>query len=108
MTMARTMLNVPAAARKGEIITLRALISHPMETGFRKGPDGQLVPRHIVTRFVCSFEGQEIFSADLFPAIAANPFLTFTTIAEASGTFTFRWIDDRGAITTATAAITVT
>src|SRR5215211_191314 len=105
--MARTLINVPPTAKRGEVIEIKTLISHPMETGFRTGPDGALIPRDIIHRFVCTYNGEEIFSADLFPAITANPFIAFTTVATESGTITFRWIDDQGRGQTETAKITV-
>ncbi len=106
--MMRALVNVPKTAARGEIIEIRAMIQHPMETGYREGLNGARVPRHIVRRFVCNYAGEEIFSAELFPAIGANPFLAFTTIASASGTLTFEWTDDRGETQTASAEITVT
>jgi len=105
--MARALINVPSTAKQGQIIELKALISHPMETGYRAGDDGQLVPRHIIRRFLCTYNGEEIFSADLHPAIAANPFLSFTTVATESGTIAFRWIDDDGRVQLETAKIVV-
>ncbi len=105
--MTRALVNVPKTASRGQIIEIRAMIQHPMETGYREGLNGDRIPRNIVKRFVCKFAGEEIFSADLFPAVAANPFLAFTTIATQSGTFTFEWSDDRGETQTASAEITV-
>jgi sulfur-oxidizing protein SoxZ len=105
--MARALINVPAKAKRGEIVEIKALISHPMETGYRTGPHGKLVPRDIINRFSCIYNGEEIFSADLFPAIAANPFFSFTTIATESGLIAFRWIDDHGRTQLETANITV-
>src|SRR5215217_6095045 len=93
--MTRALINVPSTAERGQIIEIKALISHQMETGFRTGPDGNLVPRNIIKRFTCDYNGEEIFSADLFPAIAANPFLSFTTVATETGLITFQWIDDQ-------------
>lgn len=105
--MARALINVPTTARRGDVFEIKALISHPMETGYRTGPDGALVPRDIINRFLCTYNGEEIFSADLFPAIAANPFLSFTTVATESGLIAFRWIDDRGQAHLETVKITV-
>jgi sulfur-oxidizing protein SoxZ len=105
--MARALINVPAKARHGEIIEIKALVSHPMETGYRTGADGTLVPRDIINRFVCTYNGEEIFSADLFPAVAANPFFSFTTVATESGLMAFRWFDDQGRAQLETAKITV-
>ena len=101
------LINVPAKARLGDVIEIRTLTSHIMETGFRHTADGALVPRDIITSFTCRFNGAEIFRADLFPAIAANPFITFFTVATESGKFDFEWIGDRGFTETASASITV-
>ena len=105
--MARALINVPAKAKRGEIIEIKALVSHPMETGYRTGPDGALVPRDIINRFVCTYNGEEIFSADLFPAVSANPFFSFTTVATESGLIAFRWFDDQGRGQLETAKIAV-
>lgn len=106
--MARALINLPKTAKAGEIIEIKTLISHPMETGFRPGPDGRILPRKIITEFVCRYGDAEIFRAELFPATAANPYLTFTTVATASGTLTFTWRGDDGFEQTETAAIAVT
>jgi sulfur-oxidizing protein SoxZ len=105
--MARALINVPSTAERGQIIEIKALISHPMETGFRTGPDGNLVPRNIIKRFTCDYNGEEVFSADLFPAIAANPFLSFMTVATETGLITFQWIDDQDQVQVETAEIMV-
>ena len=105
--MARALISVPATAKRGQIIEIKTLVSHPMETGYRTGPDGALVPRDIIHRFTCTYNGEEIFSADLFPAIAANPFIAFTTVATESGVIAFRWFDDKGTSQVETVKITV-
>jgi sulfur-oxidizing protein SoxZ len=105
--MARALINVPAKAKRGEIIEIKTLISHIMETGFRTSHVGELIPRDIITQFVCSYNGEEIFRADLFPAISANPYITFYTVAAESGTLTFQWTGDNGYSVTETAPITV-
>lgn len=105
---ARALINAPKTARKGDIIEIRAMIAHKMETGYRQGPNGQMIPRDIINRFVCTYGGEEIFAADLFPAVSANPFIAFSTIAIESGTITFAWTGDDGETQTATAEITVT
>jgi sulfur-oxidizing protein SoxZ len=101
------LINVPPKAKRGDIIEIKTLMSHVMETGFRRTATGELIPRNIITSFTCRYNGEEVFRADLFPAIAANPFITFSTIATDSGTFDFHWIGDRGFAETASAAITV-
>lgn len=108
MSPARTIVRVPPSARRGEVIEIRTLVGHTMETGFRRAPSGGLVPRDIVRSFVCTYNGAEIFRAELHPAIAANPLITFTAVATESGTFEFRWSGDNGFAASASAAITVT
>jgi sulfur-oxidizing protein SoxZ len=105
--MASALVNVPPKAKKGAVIEIRTLMSHIMEPGYRRTAAGDLVPRNIITSFSCRFNGEEIFRADLFPAIAANPFLSFFTIATESGKFEFEWIGDNGFVANASAAITV-
>ena len=105
--MARALINVPAKAKRGEVITIKTLISHTMESGFRHTSLGVRIPRDIIDRFVCTYNGEEIFSAALYPAIAANPFVTFSTVAIASGTFEFKWTGDGGFAATETATIVV-
>lgn len=106
--MARTLITVPAAARRGEVIEVRALIAHPMETGLRVGADGQRVPRDLVRRFTCRYNGEIVFGAELHAAVAANPYLAFPTTATESGTLSFTWEGDNGFAQTETVAITVT
>ena len=105
--MARTLINVPAKAKRGEVITIKTLISHEMETGYRHDNVGKVVPRDIITQFVCTYNSEEIFRAELFPAIAANPFISFSTVATESGTITFKWTGDNGFSATESATITV-
>ncbi|TIU78026.1 MAG: thiosulfate oxidation carrier complex protein SoxZ, partial [Mesorhizobium sp.] len=54
-----------------------------------------------------TYNGEEVFSADLFPAVSANPFIAFTLVATTSGTVGFTWTDDIGRTQTASAMITV-
>ena len=102
--MARALITVPASARRGEIIEIRALVQHPMETGYRRSSDGDLLPRDLIRRFVCRFvdanktadAGDLVFAATLHAAIAANPYLSFNLRAATSGTLVFTWDGDNG------------
>jgi sulfur-oxidizing protein SoxZ len=105
--VARALINVPGQARRGEIIEIKTLISHVMETGHRRTEAGAPIARDIIRQFVCTYNGAEVFRADLHPAIAANPFLVFSTVATESGTLTFTWTGDNGFSVTESAAITV-
>ena len=98
--MARTLITVPPTARAGEVIEIRTLIAHSMETGYRPGADGKVVPRDLIRRFSCTYDDgasqQLVFGAELFPAIAA------------SGTLRLVWEGDNGFAQTETVAIRVT
>jgi sulfur-oxidizing protein SoxZ len=89
-------IQVPAAARRGEVIEIRLLIGHPMETGYRVNERGQTIARNTIRTLTCTYDGVEVFRAELSPGISANPYLQFTTVAEASGTLEFVWVDDAG------------
>jgi len=109
--MARTLINLPATARRDEIIEVRTMIAHDMETGYRPGPDGRLLPRDLVRRFRCSFDdGQSqelVFATDLFAAVAANPYIAFHVRATSSGSLRFVWEGDNGFSHTETRVLTV-
>jgi sulfur-oxidizing protein SoxZ len=105
--MARALVNVPKKAKRGQIVEIKSLISHTMETGFRRDNNGRVIPRDIITDLVCTYNGDEIFRATLYPAISANPFITFQTVATESGTIAFQWTGDNGFSASASAKITV-
>jgi sulfur-oxidizing protein SoxZ len=105
--MARVLINLPAQAKRGEVSEIKTLIAHAMETGYRLGPTGAAIPRDIINRFVCTYDGEEVFRAELFPAIAANPFIAFSTVATESGEIVFSWTDDHGQTQTEVRQITV-
>ncbi len=90
-------VKVPKKASAGEVITIKTLISHTMESGQRKDKKtGELIPRMIINKFSCTFNGQEVFSADIDPAVSSNPYIEFSCKVPESGTFKFVWIDDEG------------
>jgi len=105
--MARVLINFPPRARRGEIIEIKTLIQHPMETGYRLDNKGDVIPRDIISRFTCAYNGEEVFRAELFPAISANPFIAFSTVAIDSGELVFSWVDDNGQVQSEIREITV-
>jgi len=105
--VASVLINVPARATRGEVIEIKTLISHAMETGYRRTQLGAPIPRDIIRLFVCTYNGTEIFRAELHPAIAANPFIVFSTVATESGTLAFHWTGDNGFSATESAAVFV-
>ena len=105
--MVRVLISVPKRVKRGEAFDVKLLISHPMESGQRRDDMGQAIPRDIINNFVCTFNGEDVVSADLFPAIAANPFLSFAVVVQESGTLAMTFTDDHGVVQTETASVTV-
>jgi len=100
-------IKLPKEAKKGEVIQIKTLVSHIMESGQRKDKDGNVIPRKIINKFTCEFNGKPVFSAAIEPAVAANPYMQFNAKVNESGTFKFTWTDDDGTVTTAEEKITV-
>jgi sulfur-oxidizing protein SoxY len=100
-------VSVPATAAAGEVVAVRALISHPMETGLRLSASQEWVRQRIVSRFTCSLSGQEVIRVRLYPAVATNPYFQFFARVERSGSFAFEWYDTTDETYTASAPITV-
>ena len=91
-------IKVPKSASAGEVITIKTLISHKMESGQRKEADGTVIPRQIINKFSCTFNGAPVFECDLDPAVSANPYFEFTAKVNESGKFKFAWTDDNGSV----------
>ncbi len=97
----------PPRPKRGEVVEVRILIQHDMETGYRRDEEGRVIPRDCINLLTCRYNGVEVFRADLSSGIAANPFLQFYTVAESSGELEFSWIDDLSVQGSARASISV-
>jgi sulfur-oxidizing protein SoxZ len=99
MAKAKPRVKVPKTATKGEVIEIKTLISHKMETGLRKDKKtGEKIPRKIINKFSCKLNGKDVFSADWHTAVSANPYMAFNMVATESGTLEFTWVDDDGSV----------
>jgi sulfur-oxidizing protein SoxZ len=94
-------------AKKGDLIEVKTLVSHVMESGQRRDSAGNVVPRKIINKFTVELNGKPVFSADIEPAVSANPYMQFKFRAEESGTLKFTWTDDDGSKIVAEEKITV-
>lgn len=97
MATPKPRVRVPAQAKKGELIEIKTLISHDMETGMRKDSSGKPIPRKIINKFTAAFNGKTVFEADWHTSISANPYQAFFYKAQDTGEFSFVWKDDDGA-----------
>ncbi|MFN3613321.1 MAG: thiosulfate oxidation carrier complex protein SoxZ [Rubrimonas sp.] len=98
MSTPKPRVRIQKTATPGEVVLIKTLISHDMESGQRRDKDGAVIPRKIINRFACTFNGQEVFAMDVDPAVSANPYIEFTARVDESGVFDFTWVDDDGSI----------
>ncbi|WIY24726.1 thiosulfate oxidation carrier complex protein SoxZ [Parasedimentitalea psychrophila] len=91
-------VKVPKKASAGDVVTIKTLISHKMESGQRKGDDGALIPRSIINRFTADFNGQNVIDVTVEPAVSTNPYFQFEALVPEAGEFKFTWYDDDGSV----------
>ena len=103
-----TRIVLPATVKKGEIIEIKTLVQHAMEPGYRRDNEGRAIPRDIIATLTVQYAGEQIFQCDMQPGTAANPYVSFTTVATATGELVFTWTDEKGAATTEKRRLTVT
>jgi sulfur-oxidizing protein SoxZ len=96
----RPRIKLPETVRPGEIIEIKTLISHIMETGQRRDKEGKPIPRKIINGFRATFDGREVFTAAFHPGTSANPYLVFHLRVPGPGDLELTWIEDGGAVTT--------
>ena len=104
----RALIHMPTQARAGEVLEVRTLVQHAMETGYRVDAGGRPIPRDLVRRFECRFAGQLVCAAEMHAAVAANPYFAFWFRADSSGTLEFLWQGDQGFEQRESVALTVT
>jgi sulfur-oxidizing protein SoxZ len=107
MALAPVRVSLPPTAKKGEIVEIKALIRHVMETGYRSDARGQPIARDIITTFVVTYSGEEVFRMELNPGVSANPYVIFSTVATESGELVFTWTDQKGVATVERKQLTV-
>ena len=106
--MATTRIVMPEKAKKGEVIEIKTIIQHVMETGYRRDYQGVAIPRDIIKRYTVTYAGAEVFTADMTQGVAANPYFAFSTQAVETGDVVFTWEDEKGMKTVVTKKLTVT
>ena len=98
MATAKPRIKIPKSAAAGDIITIKTLLSHKMESGQRKDKEGEVIPRMIINKFSCEFNGNPVFSCDIDAAVSANPYFEFSARVDEAGTFKMTWVDDNGEV----------
>lgn len=100
-------VKVPKTASAGEAVTIKTLISHKMESGQRKDKEGNVIPRSIINRFTCEFNGKSVIDVAMEPAISTNPYFQFDATVPEAGEFVFTWYDDDGSVYDAKKSVSV-
>ena len=103
----RSLVQAPPTAQRGQVILIRATIGHAMETGYRRGSDGKMLPRDLIRRFTCTWQGSPLFAANFHAAMSANPYVAFHLRVMESGTLVLNWVGDNGFAHTRSHTITV-
>lgn len=103
----RALVQAPTTAQRGQVILIRATIGHAMETGYRRGSDGKMLPRDLIRRFTCTWQGAPLFGANFHAAMSANPYVAFHLRVMESGTLVLNWVGDNGFAHTRSHTITV-
>ncbi|MGB0411349.1 MAG: thiosulfate oxidation carrier complex protein SoxZ [Pikeienuella sp.] len=99
MAKVKPRVKVPKKASAGDVVTIKSLISHPMESGQRKDKKtGELIPRKIINKFTAAFNGEQVIAVTVEPAVSANPYFQFDMKVPESGTVRFEWTDDDGTV----------
>lgn len=98
MALINTRISVPREAAANTLVEIKTLVSHPMESGYRRDSMGEAIPRNILTRFTCEYLGQPVMEAEFGPGIAANPFMAFYLLATITGEVVFTWTDQHGEV----------
>ena len=107
MSDVKPRVKVPKTASAGEVVTIKSLISHKMESGFAKDKEGNVIPRKIINKFVCTFADKPVLDMDIHPSVSTNPYIEFDAKVDASGEFKFAWTDDDGTVYEDTQSIEV-
>ncbi|QHQ36910.1 thiosulfate oxidation carrier complex protein SoxZ [Algicella marina] len=94
----KTRIKLPAKVKAGRSFTIKTMVTHPMESGQRRNAEGGLIPRSIINRFSCTFEGETVVDVEMHPSVSSNPFLEFEAVIPTSGVLQFTWFDDDGDI----------
>lgn len=95
------------AKMQGEEVTVKALMTHPMESGARKdSKTGELIPGHYIQEVTCEVAGKNVMTAYWNGGVSKNPYLSFKfTGANKGDTLKLSWVDNKGASESAEAAI---
>ncbi|WP_306154488.1 thiosulfate oxidation carrier complex protein SoxZ [Roseovarius sp. MMSF_3281] len=103
----RPRVKAPRSAEAGEVVVIKTLISHKMESGQRKDSDGNVIPRSIINRFTCEYNGAMVVDVEMHPAISTNPYFEFEATIPEAGDFQFTWYDDDGSVYEETKSVKV-
>ncbi len=84
----------PRSSSPGEPSEIRSLVTHPMETGLREGPDGEVLPRRMLDTLTVEYQGDTVLTVNMHTAVSENPYMRFFMAPEVPGEAIFRWTEE--------------
>lgn len=90
-------IRVPDRIRRGDLITVHSIISHPMDTGFFRDAEGDSIPAYFIKLVVVTYGGTEVARFEWTSGISRDPVVTFTLRADKEAPLTMVWTDNKGA-----------
>ena len=95
LSMSFARIQWPQRIVSGDVVKLRLLVQHPMETGFLQDLNGKIIPRNMLRLLTCTLGQQEVFRVEPSSGISANPLFEFHVRASETAEVVVQWVDDR-------------
>ena len=108
MTIGEARIRLPDRIAKGDLITVNAIVSHPMDTGFFRTADGQPIPAYFIRDVVVSYAGEQVARFEWTSGVSRDPIVSFTLRADKEGPLTMVWTDNQGGVYRQTATVAFT
>jgi len=101
-------IRVPDRIAQGDVITVNAIVSHPMDTGFFRTKDGDPIPAYFINEVIVTYGGDEIARFEWTSGISRDPVVSFTLRADREAPLTMSWKDNKGGVYTQSVNIAFT
>jgi sulfur-oxidizing protein SoxZ len=99
-------IRIPDRIARGQVITVNAIVSHPMDTGFFRTAEGAPIPAYFIKDVTVRYGDEEVARFEWTSGVSRDPVISFTLRADREAPITMVWSDNKGGVFTQTAAIT--
>jgi sulfur-oxidizing protein SoxZ len=97
MTIGDARIRIPDRIARGDLIIVNAIVSHPMDTGFFRTPDGQPIPAYFVKDVIVTYGDEQVARFEWASGVSKDPIVSFTLRASKEAPLTIAWTDNKGA-----------